>query len=685
MTTLKPSAPELRETRRSKLSVVLFSGGSGTQSITEAFLKHPQISLTILINAYDDGHSTGRLRRFIPGMLGPSDVRKNINRLMPQSDQRHRALRFLSDHRLPAGLEYATGMDLARSIANADWQALSSELTERFEQLSVKQARTFAGFFGLFSDYAFQQETRGNRFDFTDCALGNILFAGCYLSEQRDFNRTVDTFARFYEIETRLLNITRGENLFLIARKQDGGVLLSEAEIVSAQNPSKIDDIFLIDEQVYRSAVENGGPRLAGELQDLIARGARIPSANPEACQALESADVIVYGPGTQHSSLFPSYFTRGVAEAIIRNQTADKIFISNIRRDFDIQEEDAGDLARKFLGALSRKGEVALEWKDAVTHFFFQNQDRPPQADLHHGVASYFPFDEATFSFPMDAVKLRDWEGQEGRHAGGFVLDELQQIVQSRIDIVLQPFRHLISIVVPALDEERTVEETLKRLMALDFQMFELGKEIIFVDGGSTDRTFEIACSVRNVKAYRLEQPKGRGAALKAGIEKARGDIIVFFPADLEYQEKDLYPVVLSIVRNNFSAVFGTRAVKCTDLSGRLKNIYGKARGLYLVSKYGGMLLSTATLFLYNRYVTDTLTSIKGFDARLLRSLHLQSDGMNLDTEIVAKLCRRGHYILEIPVEYKARTKTEGKKSTPMDGLKALYALIRFRFGARG
>lgn len=685
MTTLEPSVLATRETRRSKLSVVLFSGGSGTQSITEAFLKHPQISLTILINAYDDGHSTGRLRRFIPGLLGPSDVRKNISRLMPQSDQRHQALRFISDHRLPVGMQYERGLDLARRIGNEEWGALPAELAAQFEQLSVKQARTFADFFRRFSNYASEQDTLGNRFDFTDCALGNILFAGCYLREQRDFNRSVDTFAKFYELESRLLNITQGENLFLIARKQDGGVLWSEAEIVSAQNPSKIDDIFLIDEQAYRGAIESGRPPSPDELEDLIAHGGRIPSINPEARQALESADVIVYGPGTQHSSLFPSYITRGVAEAIVRNQTADKIFISNIRRDFDIQEEDAGDLARKFLSALSRKGEVTLEWKDAVTHFFFQNQDRPLQADLHHGVASYFPFDEATFSFPMHAVKLRDWEGAEGRHAGGFVLDELQQIVQSRIDIVLEPFRHLISIVVPALNEERTVEETLKRLMALDFQMFELGKEIIFVDGGSTDLTFDIAQSVRNVKTYRLDQAKGRGAALKLGIEKARGDIVVFFPADLEYQEKDIYPVVLSIVRNNFSAVFGTRAVKCTDLSGRLKNIYGRARGLYLVSKYGGMLLSTATLFLYNRYVTDTLTSIKGFDARLLRSLNLQSDGMNLDTEIVAKLCRRGHYILEIPVEFKARTKMEGKKSTPLDGLKALFALVRFRFGARG
>src|SRR5437868_6175456 len=110
-----------KEPARSQINVVLFSGGSGTQSITQAFLRHPQISIKILINAYDDGHSTGRLRRFFPGMLGPSDVRKNIARLMPKSDQRHLALRCLSDPRLPAGMDYAKGMDLARRIADQEW------------------------------------------------------------------------------------------------------------------------------------------------------------------------------------------------------------------------------------------------------------------------------------------------------------------------------------------------------------------------------------------------------------------------------------------------------------------------------------------------------------------------------------------------------------------------------------
>src|SRR5512132_832940 len=86
---------------RGKLNVVLFSGGTGTNSITEALLRQQSIALTILINAYDDGHSTGRLRRFIPDMLGPSDVRKNVNRLMPVEERSQRALRAISDHRLP--------------------------------------------------------------------------------------------------------------------------------------------------------------------------------------------------------------------------------------------------------------------------------------------------------------------------------------------------------------------------------------------------------------------------------------------------------------------------------------------------------------------------------------------------------------------------------------------------------
>src|SRR6266436_4052891 len=102
--TITAAAAKPEEEAPSKINVILFSGGSGTQSITEALVRHPQIALRILINAYDDGHSTGRLRRFVPGMLGPSDVRKNINRLMPARERSQQSLKTISDHRLPVGV-----------------------------------------------------------------------------------------------------------------------------------------------------------------------------------------------------------------------------------------------------------------------------------------------------------------------------------------------------------------------------------------------------------------------------------------------------------------------------------------------------------------------------------------------------------------------------------------------------
>jgi hypothetical protein len=83
----------------------------------------------------------------------------------------------------------------------------------------------------------------------------------------------------------------------------------------------------------------------------------------------------------------------------------------------------------------------------------------------------------------------------------------------------------------------------------------------------------------------------------------------------------------------------------------------------------------------LYNRYVSDILTSVKAFDAQLLRSLDLRSDGIEMDTELIAKISRRREYLFELPVDYKPRNRSEGKKITALDGLKAILALFRYRF----
>jgi 2-phospho-L-lactate transferase/gluconeogenesis factor (CofD/UPF0052 family) len=665
---------------RSKINVVLFSGGSGTQSITEAFLRHPQISLKILINAYDDGHSTGRLRRFLPGMLGPSDVRKNINRLMPCTERSQKSLRSVSDYRLPVGILRADALAVIDAILAREFDKLPAPLGSTLPFVTWWQLRRMCSFLETFRGYFFQQESTGRTFNFTDCAIGNLLFAGCYLEQDRDFNRTIPVFSELYEAPADvLLNITLGENLFLVAEKENGTVLRNEADIVASQDAARISELFLLDEQTYLQRVEKTEREPAGGWQALFRAAHRVPQLNPRAAEALASADVIVYGPGTQHSSLFPSYMTDGVAEAIAANTKADKVFIGNIHRDFDIQEDDASDLARKLLDTMSRKGTVAVEWLDLVSHFFVQGTDENTV-----GQARYVPFDRSRFKFPLETVKVRDWEAQEGRHSGGYVLDELRGIVQSHIDVDLAQLHHMVTIIIPVLNEETTIESVLKSVTALDFQELGLSKEVLLVDGGSTDGTLERARGVRNLKVLRLEKGTfGRGAAMRLGVERARGDLIVFFPADDEYSVEDLRGVVSSLVKSGFRAVYGTRAVKCTDLSGQLKRIYGNNRKRYVISKYGGMALSLMTLLLYNRYVTDVLTSLKGFDVHLLRSLDLQSNGLELETEIVAKLSRRREYMFEMPVEFKPRTRAAGKKIRTTDGLRALWALWRFRLKA--
>ena len=658
------------------LQVVLFAGGSGAKNITEHFARHPQISLTILINCYDDGHSTGRLRSFIPGMLGPSDVRKNIKNLMPQSERCHKALRSLSDWRLPMGASFETSADLIEGFGRLELDSVPQEFRGEFEQLALVQADGFARYCRSFHQSLIEQAAAGKRFDFTDCALGNILFAGCFLEQGRNFNDTVDALCAYYEVSATLLNITLGENLFLVAEREDGSILRSEADIVSQAVSTRISRIALIDDQTYRGCVASAAGLSDSDVRAVIARAEILPEFNPRARLAIQNADVIIYGPGTQHSSLLPSYLTQGVAAAISGNQSADKIFIANIHRDADIQADSANDLADKFMDALRRSGMKAMEWRQAVTHFFVQRHQDGLQT------SPYVPFDDKTFRYPLETVRARDWEAGEGKHHGGYVFDELQQIVQSRIQISMQPLRNLISIIVPALNEERTVEEVLMRVNALDFGQVGLSKEVILVDGGSHDRTMEIARTVRGVKTFQLPAGRhGRGATLRFGVSHARGNIVVFFPCDNEYRADDIYSIVSHIVNNQFEAVFGTRTVKCTDLDAHLRGIYGKSYGLYLLSKYGGILISTLTLFLYNRYVTDSLTSLKAFDAGLLRSLDLKSDGVDLDTEIVAKLSRLRKYILEIPVDFSPRTKAEGKKTGVRDGLRAMQSLIRYRF----
>lgn len=653
-----------KEQIQDQVKVIVFCGGRGSANLTHALQKHPQVSLTLLVNAYDDGLSTGRLRQFIPGMLGPSDVRKNISRLIEVSRP---SLSFLLDFRYPQ--DFTAEQALQDLKALGQWKLPTLPATQAaYKELTWSELIHVKDYVEAFLNYY-----QGKDFDFADCSIGNIFFAGCYLKNGRDFNRTIEDFLQFCGLDNdRVLNVTQGEGFVLSGLKHDGTILINEAEIVGPQS-SNIEEIFLLPEYLKTEQLKLLASLAQAEKIKQLRSWECLPELNEKVRKKIVEADVIIYGPGTQYSSLLPSYLTQGLCEAITENTSGEKIFVSNILQDYDIKNEDANALVKKFLFYMGRKNQVPSHPENIVNQFFFQQRQEEGKTS-----APYVAFDQDNFDFPLERVKLLDWESREGKHSGGLILDEILSFVQEKYSKKIKNFHHTVSIVVPALNEEKTVAQVLHQLNLLNFLPLGLEKEVIFVDGGSADRTFVLGQKEMGVRAFQLPPGSGRGQALRFGLEKCKGNIIVFFPSDNEYKVDDIHRVIRPILNEEAKVVLGSRAIKCLNLNKRITGIYGNNKLSYFISKYGGMMLSVVTLLLYNRYISDTLTTLKAFRRDALKKFVYHGKGVDFDLELLAKLCINGEYILEIPVDYNPRTKAQGKKISLFDGLRALLILFK-------
>src|SRR5262245_58033922 len=288
----------------SRLRVVLFSGGRGSRVLSKQLISNPDIALTVAINGYDDGASTGEVRRFLGDALGPSDFRKNASRLASELKTCSAALVALLDRRLPADSNATTLSSLIATLRQAD------PVDAGVATLAVETRTRVAACLGRFA----AELATGRPFNFDDCSVGNLVFAGGYLLADRHFNRAVDDYAALVGLSPGLIeNVTDGANAHLVALDVDGRVLAREADIVDATRQNRIRDIYLLSSSLAPAEVDSlqrlGGDGAAAALD---ARSMR-PRLNSRLAEAIARADMLVYAPGTQHSSLFPSYLTEGL------------------------------------------------------------------------------------------------------------------------------------------------------------------------------------------------------------------------------------------------------------------------------------------------------------------------------------------------------------------------------------
>ena len=476
-------------------------------------------------------------------------------------ERAQRALRRVLEHRLPVGTTRADALGSLRPLADLKGVPTDKVIAGAAPQLTMAQARSLSAYATAFLDFEANELRKGRRFEYGDSAVGNILFAGCFLLSGKDFNQATAELSALCELQARVLNATTRKNFVLVGLDEDGNLIPDESSIVSPRTHGKIFEIYLFDRYLNPGEVSALSELNFEQRKDYMRAHARLPDANPAVLEEIRSADVILYGPGTQHSSLFPTYLTQEIAEEIAKNERAEKFFITNITPDHDINGETVNSLLQKFLYYVNRYGSLNYALRDFVTQVL---ANAPDAATGNDPGSQYVPLDLDTVVASGTVVKTRNWEGGAGRHLGGMIVGSILQSLPAfeTGDIRTRP--HMASIIVPVLDEARTLNTVLSDLKLFDLSDLGLSTEIIVVDGGSTDGSVEIAGAFDVVRLFRMPRGTGRGEAFRHGAKQAKGDILVLFPADNEYNVDDIRVVVEPIVEGRHSVVFGSRLIKC-------------------------------------------------------------------------------------------------------------------------
>ena len=225
------------------------------------------------------------------------------------------------------------------------------------------------------------------------------------------------------------------------------------------------------------------------------------------------------------------------------------------------------------------------------------------------------------------------------------------------------------LSVIVPVFNERNTVVEVLRRMRAVELPDG-IDREIIVVDDGSTDGTRDVLNQLRDstVRILSHDDNRGKGAAVRTGLQVASGDYVLIQDADLEYDPEDWPKLIAPVMRGRAQVVYGSRFT-------------GERRNMLFLHWIGNRVLSFVTNVLYNTTLSDMETCYKLVDRDLLVDLRLRCSRFDIEPEITAKILKRRIRIYEVPISYMGREFDEGKKITWRDGFAALWTLAKFRF----
>ncbi len=499
--------------------------------------------------------------------------------------------------------------------------------------------------------------------------MGNLVFAGAYLLAERNFNRAVDDYCSLLGLPSGLVeNVTDGTDAHLVAVDADGRLLGSEEDIVDAKRQNRIKDIYLLrdrlsdaDLQVLQGATQDA---LARELTDREARVA----LNPRLAGALEQADLIIYAPGTQHSSLFPSYLTPGLSDAIAANLKAIKLLVTNIQADAEITGSSAVDIIERAVYYLKEKGRLSIPTPCLITHYLLND---PQQAE---SATPYVPLGRLESLEDPRLVRVGNYEdGVTGRHDAAKILGPFVDAFVERWDAVQR-------VAVYLHDAGSTTKVVQSILEMVRGGIRDMPVEIaIFHDGpAALEPSFvaSIGVPVTRLEGGLAQQDEQLRAALGAGTF----DYVVLFESSGMYNGEDIANLASHLSLGRLDAVWGSRRLSVNDIHASYRLKYRHRTVLGAVSYVGSHALSLLYLGLYGRYVSDTLSAARVVrTADVLRVPSALNDKL-VNQHLLSVLLRRKAEMFEVPVQFFSMAPDRVKRTTPLEGLRAAATVLKAR-----
>jgi 2-phospho-L-lactate transferase/gluconeogenesis factor (CofD/UPF0052 family) len=621
----------------------LFSGGRGSGALARQLVARPGVSLTVAINGYDDGASTGAVRRFLGDSLGPSDFRKNASRLAGELHTASAHLIELLDARLPAAISETDALAEVRRTA-AD-PAHNSRVNDWLTAFVEEHTRS------------------GTPFAFGDCSLGNLVFAGAYLRAARDFNRAVDDYTALLGLPAGLIeNVTSGGDAWLVALNGSGQLVRSEEAIVDARNQHAIRGIFLIDKPLTDAeaeTIESLGPDAAAKALE-----GREPALalNSRLAARIASADVIIYAPGTQHSSLFPSYMTPGLSDAIAANLRAIKLLVTNIQTDAEIAGSTAVDLIDRALYYLRLRGRVTVPTPCLITHYLMNEPGGTESAP-------YVPLGPVDTIEDPRLVRIGDYEdGVTGRH-------DASRILEPFLDSLAAPRRpYRMAVLLHDAGSLNKVTQTLIEMVRGGVERLPLEMSVFCLVPGELDAAFTArlpfaVCTVPDAGAF-LDAVRAGGF-----------DYVGLFESSGMYRGEDLLALASHLTVGRLDAVWGSRRLSVRDIHESYRLRYKTNVLLGAISYAGSHVLSLAYLLLYGRYISDTLSAVRAVRASDALEAGIDLTHKRANQHLLARLLRRRAEVLELPVQFVPISPGKVKRTSALDGLQALLSIVALRF----